>query len=275
MCYSSASLPPDTLSPSLRRRRNCSPLPLCSQLPFTCPTHCPGHSWHWKFRLPPSHPEQMLPSQQELTLQQGYFLMCQYPSQISPFQGSIFHCLWLAHLLRCLSLPGQPAFTPAQCSLCLGGPAGQPVILSKLGHFYFFNVQNAHVWLILPAASCTPLSETLRAFGPVSPQTMLISAGEQGADGHNQPCSDGSPSPCTSLPCLQPWCPLFSPTTGTLSPHSILQFVCHPSFALFVVACSFSMVDLHLSRLPEKSSTTTLPFTISHLILLPTCSSSY
>lgn len=72
--------------------------------------------------------------------------------------------------------------------------------------------------------SCMPLSETLREIGGVSSQTMPISPGEQGANGNNQPCTDGSPSPCTSFsfaltlpPAVCPLPQVHSPLTASFS----------------------------------------------------------
>lgn len=67
-------------------------------------------------------------------------------------------------------------------------------------------------------------------------------------------------------------------------PHSLAHPLQHHFGCLLPLIC-FSVcslpahsawLDLHPSRLPGRLlSTTALPFAISHLILLPTCSSSY
>lgn len=139
--------------------------------------------------------------------------------------------------------------------------------------------------------SCTPLSEILstpREEKPVSltPPPQTISCGGQ-RNKHPRPAllwafSDSSPSSHTtfSCPCSPSSPALMLPqtahrpslpaTTSTFSPTALLA----PSG--FLLPAQLVRLDLHLSRLPANLfSITALPFAISLLILLPTCSSSY
>lgn len=156
--------------------------------------------------------------------------------------------------------------------------------------------------------SCTPLSEALSApceeqpFGLISSRTTTISPGGQRSK-RPRPAllwafPDSSPSSPTSSSCpCSP--PLLAPTLRPdnalpliclchryAHPHSLARPLQHPLICLlpliwfwvffFLFPAHSAWLDLQLSRLSARLlSITALPFAISHLILLPTCSSFY
>lgn len=133
------------------------------------------------FRLPPSHPEQqpreMLPSQQELTLQQGYFfnVSISFPN---------FTLLRQNFSLPLSCSPSPPPFTARAACLHLSTPCSLPGELSwtvchpQQTQAFIFLLCSECPFMAHPArcfllCSCTPLSETLRA-PCLSAQTMPI-----------------------------------------------------------------------------------------------------
>lgn len=185
----------------------------------------------------------MLPSQQELSLRQGYsfnisisfpnftLLRQDFPQPLAcspsppPF---IARAACLDPSTLC-SLPGEPSWT-----LC--HPQQTRALLFLFCSECPFMAHPASCFLL---CSCAPYLRL--SVHPALLVRFLLTPcpsrqEHRGANIHNQPCSHGSPSPCTSFSLALTLPPDNAALTiGALGPHSILQSARCPSLAFLLL----------------------------------------
>lgn len=170
------------------------------------------------------------------------------------------------HLSTLCSLPGEPSWTVCH-------PQQTQAFVFLLCSEFPFMAHPARCFLL---CFCTPLSETLTA--PCLSVEFLLRPcpslqENRGENVHNQPCSDGSPSPCTSSSFALTLPPAVLSLIFPYHRHS--QPSQHPLVCLLPLICFFQHDGFAPLQAPReiKYHSTALQHLL--LILLPTCSSSY